>query len=302
MPRTALAPDVDFAALRGFHAVARTGSFSRAAALLRVQQPAVSKMVRGLEKRLGMTLLARNSRGVQPTGEGALLLEACERLFEEARALDDIVRQKAARPSGELFVAASDHVATYLLPGALEAVMRECPELVVRVVTGAAHLFLPGLADGRPELGLFFKLPATPMLDRTVVARAPCQVLVRSGLEHDETVLRSFIGSREVDDLSNKAFPTVRMLDGHRPGTRITASCSSLEAHKALLRRGAGVSILPLFMVRSELSRGELCVVHPEYVFEAELELVARRGARLSRAGGVFVRALRRELRSLGLA
>jgi DNA-binding transcriptional LysR family regulator len=298
----ALAPDLDFAALRSFHAVARTGSFSRAATLLRVQQPAVSKMVRSLEQRLGVTLLVRNKRGAEPTTEGALVLDACDRLFDEARALDEIVRRKAVRPSGELFVAASDHVATYLLPSVLATMMRDYPDVVVRVLTGAAHLFVPGLSDGRPEIGLFFKVPAAPSLDRTVVARAPCQVVVRSDLANDENVLRSFVGSREVDDLSNKAFPTVRMLDEHRPGTRITVSCSGLEAHKAMLRRGVGVSILPLFVVADELAKGELSVVHPDYVFDAELELVSRRGARLSRAAGAFVRVLRRELKSQRLA
>lgn len=296
-----MAPDLDFGALRGFFAVARTGSFSRAASLLRVGQPAVSKMVRSLEERFGHPLFTRRKAGVTLTTEGQRLFDACERLFEEARAVDDTIRARARTPDGELFVATSDHVATHILPGAIATVRRSAPNLVVRILTGAAHLFVPGFAEGRPEIGLFFKVPDAPTIDRTVIAVAPCQVVVKAGLEADEAVLRSFIGSREVDDLSNKAFPTVRMLDRARPGTRITISCSGLEAHKALVLRGLGVSVLPLFIVGRELADGSLRVVHPEYVYPAELELVSRRGARLSRAAGTFVKALRKELRELRL-
>ncbi len=296
-----LPPELNYAALRGFFAVARTRSFSKAAILLRVQQPAISKMVRAVELELGCRLVHSTRGGVELTPDGTAVAEVCERLFDEARAIDAVGRRRSPRPRGELFVATHDHVATYLLPGAVEILWREAPELVVRILTGPATLFLPGLGEGRPEVGVFFGLPRGKAVDRLVVARAPCQLVVRAGLEDDQAVLASFIGSREVDDLSNKVFPTVRMLQALRPGTRITVSCNGLEAHKALALRGVGVTILPLFTVRGELSRGELRVVHPEYLYTADLELVSKRGAKPSRAASTFIRVLKRELATLHL-
>jgi DNA-binding transcriptional LysR family regulator len=293
-------PDPSIGALRAFAAVADAGSFSGAAALLRVRQPAVSKLVQALEADFGEALFTRHPRGVAVTPRGALLVEACARLFDELDAVGRLRHATHAR--AELVVGTSDHVAAYVLPEVVHALARASPEITVRIVTGAAHLVLPGLAQGNPELGVFFKLPPSRALDRVSVGRAPCQIVVRRDLRERADVLASFIGSREVDDLANKAFPTLAMLRELRPETRVVASCGSLLAHKALVARGVGVSILPRFVVDEEIARGDLSVVHAEYVYHAELEVASRRGARASRAAKLFLRELRKQLRAMGLA
>lgn len=163
-------------------------------------------------------------------------------------------------------------------------------------MTGAAHLFLPDISEGRPELGFFFKVPKVQTLDRAVLARAPCKVVVAREHEKDEKVLRSFIGSREVDDPTNQAFPTLEMLRRSRPDTEITVSSSNLEAHKELVRRGVGISILPLFMVKRELVAGAFTIVDPSYTYAAELEVVTRRGRRLSRNANALLGEVKRAL------
>src|ERR1700732_3269895 len=64
--------------------VVETGSFSGAARLLRVGQPAVSKTIAQLEERLGVRLLLRSSRGVTPTEAGQKFYERAKRAIEEA--------------------------------------------------------------------------------------------------------------------------------------------------------------------------------------------------------------------------
>lgn len=295
------AHDIPLHTLRAFRAVAQEGSFSRAAAALRVRQPAVSKIIQGLEEEFGEPLFTRRPSGVVLTARGAELLDACARLFEEVDAIARLRAGAAKSAPAELSVATSDHVAAHILSGVVRDLRRSAPQITVRIVTGAAHLFLPGLGAGSPEIGVFFSLPPSRSLDRMVVGKAPCQLVVRRDLAEDEAVLSSFIGSREVDDLANKSFPTLRMLGERRPATRIVASCSSLTAHKALVAEGVGISILPLFVVASELASGAFSVVHPEYVYVAELGLVTKRGARPSRAAAAFTRALRAELRALRL-
>ena len=75
--------------LRLFAAVARTGSFSRAADLLHISQPAISKGVRDFELQVGCRLLARTPKGVRPTREGAALARHAETLFAAERAAED---------------------------------------------------------------------------------------------------------------------------------------------------------------------------------------------------------------------
>lgn len=71
-------------AMEVFVRVVETGSFSKAARLLRVGQPAVSKTIAHLEERLGVSLLLRSPRGVAPTEGGQNFYERAQRAIEEA--------------------------------------------------------------------------------------------------------------------------------------------------------------------------------------------------------------------------
>jgi LysR family transcriptional regulator, cyn operon transcriptional activator len=64
-------------------AVADHGSFTRAAAALRVSQPAVSQQIRELEERMGMQLLDRSGRTVRPTDVGEAYLRHVRRALDE---------------------------------------------------------------------------------------------------------------------------------------------------------------------------------------------------------------------------
>src|SRR5690349_23020297 len=83
-------------ALRAFHAVATEGSFTRAAAALRLTQPTLSAQVKALEAEYGAALFVRRARGIAPTELGTALLEVTRRLFaleEQARELLGAARE-----------------------------------------------------------------------------------------------------------------------------------------------------------------------------------------------------------------
>jgi LysR family glycine cleavage system transcriptional activator len=110
------------AALRAFAAVARHGSFARAAATLHVSTSAVSHQVRGLEDTLGAMLLtrARNGTGrTTVTAEGAALQRAVERAFAQLGAACEAVRDRRKRPV--LTISASGSVASLWLAPRLAA-------------------------------------------------------------------------------------------------------------------------------------------------------------------------------------
>src|SRR5882757_4029977 len=90
------------AAMETFVRVVDAGSFSGAAKLLRVGQPAVSKTVAQLEKRLGVRLLLRSSHGLKPTEAGRNFYQRAKRSIEEAEEADLAARGAAAALSGRL--------------------------------------------------------------------------------------------------------------------------------------------------------------------------------------------------------
>lgn len=282
--------------LKVFHAVVRANGLSRAQKELGIRQPAISKTLRRLEQELGVALLERGQHGVVLTSAGQRLMVTCEAVLRDVEGLEQIAEEERGALKGDVKVATQEHVATYLLPKAVARARREHPGIVPRLFTGPAHLMVREIADGRHELGLFFYVEKSPLLDRREVGRFPCVLVAAKGKERESAVLTSFIGSREVDDVTNKSFPTLQMLVRHRPSTAIKVSSNSLEAHKALVREGCGVSILPRFVVERELASGELVQIHPEYAYVATLELVTKRGKILSRPAKAFLKLVKAAL------
>jgi len=121
--------------LAAFAVVARERSFTRAAATLGVSPSALSHMMRGLEERLGLRLLARTTRSVTPSAAGERLLRTLEpRLAEidaELRALADM----RERPAGEVRLTTDDFALSERLWPRLRPVLAAYPEIKVELVT-----------------------------------------------------------------------------------------------------------------------------------------------------------------------
>ena len=124
-----------FTGLPVFFAVAREGSFTRAAASLGLSQTAVSHAVRALERRLGAQLLSRNSRSVTLTEAGEQLLRnvapQMQAIDSELEALNDL----RDSPAGTLRISASDHAVSDVLMARLRTFLPQHPQIKVELST-----------------------------------------------------------------------------------------------------------------------------------------------------------------------
>ncbi len=93
--------------MRVFRAVVDAGGFTAAAHVLGVSQPFVSQVVAGLERRLGVTLLHRSTRGSRVTAEGQRYLESCSRILLEVDEAEAALVTGRSAPVGDLRVSAS---------------------------------------------------------------------------------------------------------------------------------------------------------------------------------------------------
>ena len=93
---------MDLIRLRCFRTVAKTLPFRRAAALLNVSQPPLSKSIKTLEDQLGTQLFVRSRRHVELTPAGQVLLERCERIFQELEDAQNEVKRYGAGEKGSL--------------------------------------------------------------------------------------------------------------------------------------------------------------------------------------------------------
>ncbi len=150
--------------LEYFRAVARELHFTRAAASLRIAQPALSQHIRKLERQLGLTLFERDRHRVELTPAGAALLDHAERILADVAAVEDEMRDWAGGIRGRIRVGTARGVAAQLatmLAGfcaahpAIDVDLREenTDEMLADLHAGrldvATPAALPPLPDGR---------------------------------------------------------------------------------------------------------------------------------------------------------
>lgn len=116
-------------------AVAREGSFTRAAAQLGVSQSALSQTIRELESRVGIRLLTRTTRSVSPTEAGERLLLTVAPQIEEIEAALAALSELRDKPAGTMRITASDHAADTILLPALARLLPEYPDIKVEINT-----------------------------------------------------------------------------------------------------------------------------------------------------------------------
>ncbi|KQT16221.1 LysR family transcriptional regulator [Methylobacterium sp. Leaf399] len=136
--------------LSAFVAVARAGSFTKAAAQIGVSQPALSQTVRALEARLGIRLLARTTRSVSATEAGQRLLKAVGPRFDEIEAgLVDLAEIRG-KPAGTIRITADEHAAQTILWPALRRVLPDHPEIKVETIVdhGLTDIVAEGIDAG----------------------------------------------------------------------------------------------------------------------------------------------------------
>jgi len=120
--------------LLAFVAVAREGSFTKAAAKLGVSQSALSHTIRGLEERLGLRLLTRTTRSVAPTAAGERLLRTVGPRFDEIEGELAALSELREKPAGTIRITATENAADSLLVPKLAPLLREYPDIKVEIM------------------------------------------------------------------------------------------------------------------------------------------------------------------------
>src|SRR6266513_5289950 len=145
--------------LRYFLAVAEALNFTKAAALLRVAQPAPSPRVQDLEDEIGVDLLKRSPRGVVLTAEGKVFLEKTRHLLKLVDESVEQVRALARGEYGELHVGYAPTPTVEILPPALAAFQKAVPGVKVLLHDLSSDEMIAGLQNATLELAVMVYQP-----------------------------------------------------------------------------------------------------------------------------------------------
>ncbi|WP_284778134.1 pca operon transcription factor PcaQ [Agrobacterium sp. lyk4-40-TYG-31] len=151
---------IKFRHIQTFVEIARQKSVVRAAATLRISQPAVTKTVRELEEVLGVTLFERDGRGIKLSRSGEIFLKHAGATMTALRQAVDSVSPDAARIGTPLRIGALPTVSVSIMPQAMVSFLAEDTGSTVKIVTGENAVLLEQLRVG--DLDLVVGRLATP--------------------------------------------------------------------------------------------------------------------------------------------
>jgi DNA-binding transcriptional LysR family regulator len=256
---------VNLNSLRLFEAVARAGSFTRAAEAARVSQPAISKAVRELERSLAVALFERGARGARLTEAGEVLAEHARAIFALARTADEDMRAFREIGRGTLRIGASTTIATYLLPPLLGRFVAEHPSVDIRLTSANTQEIVQRLLAYELDVALVEgpvaerRIAVIPWREDELVLIAPSgHPLARRAVGWAQVVRESLL-VREAGSGTGEVVATALEERGLVAGR--TMELGSTEAIKQAVAAGLGLAFVSRSAAADQLALGTVAVV-----------------------------------------
>ncbi|MGF1621065.1 MAG: LysR family transcriptional regulator [Rhodomicrobiaceae bacterium] len=257
---------MDIKQLRYFVAIVEEGSFSAAAARIGIAQPSLSQHIKGLEDRLGVSLLTRSSRGVMATDAGMLLLTHAREIIAALERAHEDVRMSGNEPMGTVAFGLPSSVSMVLSVPLAESVRLELPRINLRAVEAMSGFIRNWLQDQSIELGILYEIGSlrhmqTRLLlteelyffsapDAWPLKTAPDEPVTLAEVGRQELVLPSgHHGLREMVD---------RYARTHGVSMRVVLEMDALTQIKTLVSRGSAYTILAPASAQDLVETGHL--------------------------------------------
>lgn len=255
----------DLAAITGFVRVMQAGSFAGAARRLGISASQLSKQISRLEQQLGTRLLRRTTRSLSLTEAGSIYSAHALRIVEELEASREAVTRLQSEPAGRLRVAALPSVCQSVIAPVLPALLLRYPGLDIELVASDRPVDLA-------EDGFDLAIRATRAPPPGVVARPLARIRYRLCASPDYLARAGTPASPE--ELSGHAllgYPRSLVTSAWRfhtsvenaPPLRQRVEVNQVGALLQMVRRHAGIALLPLYAVSDDLADGTLVEVLP---------------------------------------
>ncbi|WP_374503574.1 LysR family transcriptional regulator [Zoogloea sp.] len=294
--------------LQVFHAVARHGSFTRAAEALFMTQPAVTFQIKQLEEQFNTRLFDRGHGRVTLTSAGELVMAYAERILGLSEELESRVSELTDELSGILHLGTSTTIASYWLPHLLEGFKRRYPRVIPRVSVGNSQLIETRVMDRNLDVGLIEIITEQPTLDRRSAGRDELQLIVPP--DHP------LAGARSVRAEQLVSYPLLHREPGNAirdlvdqffaaagipfEDLNVAAELGSLSAVKHLAAQGFGVAIASAAAIRRAVEAGRLVGVPLSPRLYTPLEVILLKDKFRSRLVNTFADFVTEEIGRMG--
>lgn len=253
---------MDIKQLRALVTVSDTGSVTKAARLLHVVQPAVSRHIRSLEDEIGVPLFERTRHGMVLTPAGEILTTRARRALLELERARAELQPDRGTVQGIVTVGLLESTVDVLAAPLTQAVATQHPDVDLRLLSAFSGHLQQWLDDGEVDLTLLYNLSPTPSISAVPLLTEPLWAvgpaaalpapddLTWAQLAHRPLVLP--VSGHGLRVLIDDAMSSI----GSTPA--IACETNSMPLQKSLVQRGHGWTVLPASGVASDVSAGSL--------------------------------------------
>jgi len=271
--------------LQVFHAVARLLSFTKAAEMLHMTQPAVTFQIRQLEEQFDTRLFDRAHNRVSLTEAGHVAFEFAETIFEKYSEMENAIRDITGSISGSLTLGASTTISEYMLPALLGDFNSKNPEVLLRLRVSNTDGIVSMIENNVIDLGVVEGPVTNKNLlvekcrdDELVVVVPPDHEFAQQKSVNIKDVLDgSFICREEGSGTREVVSEYVKAQGLGKHALKACLELGSPEAIKGAIEAGMGVSILSAVSIAKEIKLGTLKTVPLDPPLTREFSFVRQR-------------------------
>ncbi|EPL6453929.1 MULTISPECIES: LysR family transcriptional regulator [Providencia] len=289
--------------LKTFHYVAKSGSFTQAAHILFLSQPAVSQQIQGLENSLRVSLFDRSRKKITLTSEGKVLYSYTERLFALFDEIEHVFQDLNLLQTGTLTIAATAVMGGYYLPDILKKFNARYPLIHIKIKIGNSQQVMDWVANQEAEIGLAGRVPIVPNVNQVFLHREPYVAVVGTNspllqlqrpLTINEFTNSSLVMREKGTRTRAKIEDWLKINSPQSDATAPVITVTNLEATKRLIATGFGITALPYLSVIDDISAGKLIQLQINgFDMNADYYLTYQTNRSLSAAAFQFIMLLR---------
>lgn len=267
--------------LRALVAAVDEGSLRAAARRLGVSQPAVTKMLRELEREIGTSLLGRSTTGVIATAQGMVLYDHARAIERELSHAFDEIRQLSGSMTGDLTIGAAPVAVLLLIPEALRTFARAFPQIQLRISEEFYSAQLTRLRKGELDIGVGFLREELPPGEFVIERLMPVTMSVVMRKGHRLSRARTLADLAKVPWVYTAATPGGSYIKslfeskGMQPPP-VGALVNSTLALLAIITTSECVGLLPKHIALHSFAAQHMDTVSVEDPLTAELVALAR--------------------------
>jgi DNA-binding transcriptional LysR family regulator len=294
-------PDMEPKQTACFRAAVNAGSVRAAAEQMGLEPSTVSRNIAALEKVMATTLIERGRHGVRSTDAGSLLLSYLKRREGELDLLRSEFDALANMKRGKVVIAVGEGFVGDLFDSALANFSSQFPDISFSLNVGSTDYVMQQVVSEQAHLGLAYNVTKDPRIRVELAMSQPLVALVRRGGIYDrETPFDIVALSKMPCAIPPKTFGIGAMITAveakHAMRLRGVVETGSIAALKAFVRNDMGCTILPRFVVESELSDGTLSAhkISSDAFSDGVSSLIRKEGRKLPQAASLLLTQLRK--------